>query len=77
MEKEQRKRYCNIKELSKYIGLPKGTLYDWSSQSLIPSIKIGRRVLFDLQDIDDLLEKLKRNVVTPKERANAILNGER
>ncbi|MBI5789385.1 MAG: helix-turn-helix domain-containing protein [Candidatus Schekmanbacteria bacterium] len=55
------KRYCNIKEVSAYTSLPVKTLYDWASQGRIPSIKIGRRVLFDLNDIDQILAKMKRD----------------
>ncbi len=55
------KRYINIKELSKYTSLPVKTLYDWTSQGKIPSIKLGRRVLFDLNDIDQLMNNLKRS----------------
>ena len=55
------KRYCNIKELAEYTSLPTTTLYEWASQGRIPSIKIGRRVLFDLQDIDILMGELKRS----------------
>ncbi len=54
------KRYCNIKEVSEYTSLPVKTLYEWASQGRIPSIKIGRRVLFDLNDIDEVMQKMKR-----------------
>ena len=54
------KRYCSIKEVSEYTSLPATTLYEWAAQKRIPSIKIGRRVLFDLKDIDNLMLKLKR-----------------
>ena len=54
------KRYCSIKEVSEYTSLPTTTLYEWAAQRRIASIKIGRRVLFDLKDIDDLMSKLKR-----------------
>lgn len=54
------KRYINIKELSKYTSIPVKTLYEWSSIGKIPSIKVGRRVLFDLQDIDRVMASLKR-----------------
>jgi len=54
------KRYFSIKEISEYTSLPITTLYEWASQRRIPSIKIGRRVLFDLKDIDELMSKLKR-----------------
>jgi excisionase family DNA binding protein len=52
------KRYANIKEVSEYTSLPVKTLYEWASVGRIPSIKLGRRVLFDLQDIDQILANL-------------------
>lgn len=55
-----KKRYANIKEVSEYTSLSIKTLYDWASQGRIPSIKYGRRVLFDLEDIDRFLASLKR-----------------
>ena len=55
------KKYANIKEVSEYTSLPTKTLYDWASTGKMPSIKIGRRVLFDLHDIDNLMTSLKRN----------------
>jgi excisionase family DNA binding protein len=54
-------RYVGIKEVSKYTSLPVTTLYEWSAQGKIPSIKMGRRVLFDLHDIDKVMAGLKRN----------------
>lgn len=54
------KRYANIKEVSEYTSLPIKTLYDWASLGRIPSIKLGRRVLFDLNDIDNFMSSLKR-----------------
>jgi len=55
------KRYCTIKELSAYTGLPVSTLYEWASIGTIPSIKIRKRVLFDLEDFDNTLGSLKRD----------------
>lgn len=54
------KRYCTIKELSAYTGIPTSTLYEWANLCVIPSIKIRKRVLFDLSDIQLTFEKLKR-----------------
>ena len=56
-----KKRYASIKEVSEYTSLPVKTLYDWASQGRIPSIKYGRRVLFDLEDIDRIMASSKRN----------------
>ncbi len=55
------KRYANIKEVSEYTSLSVKTLYEWASKGRIPSIKYGRRVLFDLYDIDNVMSSLKRN----------------
>ncbi len=56
-----KKRYANIKEVSEYTSLPIKSLYEWASTGRVPSIKLGRRVLFDLEDIDMLLNSLKRD----------------
>ena len=68
------KRYANIKEVSEYTSLPVKTLYEWASIGRIPSIKLGRRVLFDLEDIDRLLASLKRNTGQCDRMANKILD---
>lgn len=67
------KRYCGIREVSEYTSIPIKTLYDWAAAEVLPSIKIQRRVLFDLADIDRFLETLKRHPINPKERARKIL----
>ena len=56
------KRYVSIKELSEYTSLPVKTLYEWAATGRIPSVKIGRRVLFDLHDIDKIMNSFKRTV---------------
>ncbi|MBM2833039.1 MAG: 17 protein [Candidatus Brocadiaceae bacterium] len=68
------KRYVNIKEVSAYTSLPVKTLYEWASIGRIPSIKLGRRVLFDLEDIDRLLTSLKRDTGQCDRMANKILD---
>ena len=67
------KRYVNIKEVSEYTSLPVKTLYDWASQGKVPSIKYGRRVLFDLQDIDQIMAAQKRNVQQCEKTVNKIV----
>ena len=54
------RRYVNINEVSEYTSLPVKSLYELASQGRIPSIKLGKRVLFDLQDIDKMMESMKR-----------------
>ncbi len=67
------KRYANIKELSIYTSLPTKTLYEWAGQGRVPSIKIGRRVLFDLHDIDKVMVRLKRPYNQYEKTANKII----
>ena len=69
------KRYANIKEVSEYTSLPVKTLYEWASVGKIPSIKLGRRVLFDLHNIDEVMASLKRSYLQHEKTANKIIGG--
>lgn len=64
------KRYLNIKEVSEYTSLPVKSLYELASLGKIPSIKIGRRVLFDLHDIDEVMAIMKQTT----NKADKIVN---
>ncbi len=72
---EMTKRYANIKEVSEYTSLPVKTLYEWAAVGRIPSIKLGRRVLFDLHDLDEAMASLKRNYNQCEKTANKIVGG--
>ena len=69
------KRYANIKEVSEYTSLPVKTLYEWAAIGKIPSIKLGRRVLFDLNDIDKVMASLKRPYLQHEKTVNKIIGG--
>jgi excisionase family DNA binding protein len=68
-----RERYVDIKATSRYTSLPVKTLYEWASIGKIPSIKIGRRVLFDLHDIDKIMDSFKRTTNQCEMTANKII----
>jgi excisionase family DNA binding protein len=68
-----KKRYANIKEVSEYTSLPTKTLYEWAGTGRIPSIKLGRRVLFDLNDIDSFMSSLKRETGHCERKVKEIL----
>jgi len=55
-------RLLNVERSAKYLGVRKSTIYSWAAQKKIPSVKIGRRLLFDRKDLDGLIEKNKRKV---------------
>lgn len=47
------KRFITLDELSVYLGISKGTLYNWSSQGRLPGCcKISRLLRFDIEKID-------------------------
>ena len=66
-------RYVDIKAVSSYTSLPVKTLYEWAGQGKIPSIKIGRRALFDLHDIEKTMDSLKRTNGQEEKIANKIV----
>ena len=66
-------RYVNIKAASLYTSLPVKTLYEWSGSGRIPSVKIGRRVLFDLHDIDKIMDSFKRSTNQCEMIANKLI----
>ena len=67
------RRYVNINEVSEYTSLPVKSLYELASLGRMPSIKLGRRVLFDLQDIDKMMESMKRTCNKDEEIVNKII----
>jgi len=68
-----RERYVDIKAASRYTSLPVKTLYEWAGTGRIPSVKIGRRVLFDLHDIDKIMDSFKRSSNQCEMTANKII----
>jgi len=57
------KRWLDITEAAAYIKSTVGTLYNKVHRREIPFVKLGRRVLFDVHDLDACME---RNKVYPK-----------
>ncbi len=68
-------RYVDIKAVSRYTSLPVKSLYELAGTGRIPSIKLGRRVLFDLNDIDQLMASLKCPYNRGKDTVNKIVEG--
>ena len=54
------KRLIGVDEASQYLGIQRSTLYSWAERRRIPSVKMGTRLLFDLHDLDELIEAAKR-----------------
>ena len=59
---ERKKPFLDIYETSKYLGIPKNTLYSYTSKNVIPYHKIqGRKVYFSIDDLNNfILDKKNR-----------------
>lgn len=57
------KRYLTLGELSELLNVPKNTIYAKTSRREIPFVKVGRRLVFDRQEIDEWLKKSQKNVL--------------
>jgi len=47
----------NAKELSIYLGISERKIRSDAAHGIIPSVRIGGRVIFRLKDVDSFLEK--------------------
>jgi len=56
------KRLLSVGEAATYLGVQKSTIYSWAWRRKIPSVKMGRRLLFDREDLDRIIEERKRGV---------------
>jgi excisionase family DNA binding protein len=54
--------YIDIKKASEYLSLAIQTLYCYVNKSKIPFIKVGDRVLFDVNDLDNWMSSKKQAV---------------
>lgn len=53
------RRLVNAQTLAEYLSVPKKTLYQWAAVGELPALRVGRRVRFDLDDIDRWIERRK------------------
>ncbi len=55
-----KKRLISVEDAARYLGVKKSTIYSWAWRRKIPSVKMGRRLLFDREDLDRMIEAGKR-----------------
>jgi excisionase family DNA binding protein len=53
------KRLLDVKEAARYLSISRAKLYQWTAKGKIRSVRIDARRLFDVQDLDELVDKLK------------------
>jgi len=51
------KRYLSVRELSEYLGVPRHTIYCWTSMRKIPFVKMGKSVRFDIKAIEKWIKE--------------------
>ncbi len=56
---ESLKRLVSQKEAAQYLGISYWMLRDLNFQGQIPYLKIGRRILIDLKDLEDYIQRGK------------------
>ena len=56
----EEKRLISVEDAARYFGVQKSTMYSWAWRRKIPSVKMGRRLLFDREDLDQMIEAGKR-----------------
>jgi len=56
----EEKRLISVEEAARYLGVQKSTIYSWAWRRKIPSVKMGRRLLFDREDLDQMIEAGKQ-----------------
>ncbi|MCZ6625220.1 MAG: helix-turn-helix domain-containing protein [Deltaproteobacteria bacterium] len=56
------KRLLSVAEAATYLGVQKSTIYSWAWRRKIPSVKMGRRLLFDREDLDRMIQERKRGI---------------
>lgn len=54
-------RLLNVQEAAGYLGVSPHTLNAWKSQKRIPYVKLGRRTVFDPEDLSRFIEDCKRH----------------
>ncbi len=54
------KRLISVEDAARYLGVKKSTIYSWAWRRKISSVKMGRRLLFDQEDLDRMIEVGKR-----------------
>ena len=50
----------DVYEASKYLKLSPNTIYQWKYEEKIPSIKLGGKLLFDRNELDDFIDNLSK-----------------
>ena len=54
------RRLLDVKSAAEYLSIGRSLLYQLAAKGKIPSIKINSRRLFDVNDLDEFVERMKQ-----------------
>jgi excisionase family DNA binding protein len=54
-------KYLDMVKASEYLCLAKTTLYNYINKGKVPFFRIGDRILFDMDDLDNWIDNLKKS----------------
>ncbi len=60
MSEEVMKRLYSVMEAARYLGVSKWSVRNLQWSGKLPCVRQGRRVLYDIRDIDQLIEDNKK-----------------
>lgn len=60
MSQEVTKRLYSVEEAARYLGVSKWSVRNQQWSGKLPCVRQGRRVLYDIRDIDQLIEDSKK-----------------
>jgi excisionase family DNA binding protein len=53
------KKLLSIEDLADYLGVPKGTLYQWRTKGYGPTgVRVGKYVRYRAEDVDTWIDQL-------------------
>jgi len=59
MQSMNKRKLLSVGEAAEYLSIAEWTIRSWVSQRRIPVVKLGRRTLFDVNDLDQWIEQHK------------------
>ena len=55
------KRLLDVRAAAEYLSISRAKLYQWVDAGKIPSVRIDSRRLFDILELNEFVERLKRD----------------
>jgi len=55
------KRLLDVKNAAEYLSISRAKLYQWVDAGKIPSVRIDSRRLFDILELNEFVERLKKD----------------